>query len=394
MNGKPKSYRAMLLAVAAACHSEIDGTDKALLNVLAVNADGETGNNSRPGNASLLAGTCLRWSALHVRIEKNIARGLIECTYRANAKGKASVYRVCLENTSYPDRAPNGEWLIASPEPAPTVRPEPDSSPLEPSGLSRTVAPETVRPNPANRPVEGVQPSGGSGQPSGLDRTTSKYTSKNTPNNTPTTPDEPSGVVVRACEEKNHFNHVMENVPTDMVASQWKKSELEEFKKLASEHGWEKVVAATTLYWREQDPDSFNRTLFKWSAFIAAFPAWLKKVTPEMLKQMAWERWRSTTEGAAEYERQIQASIAADIKQHNRPPQPLTPEQAEEKRKRDICDAAIERALAGEQVQAPDEMKLEDFDFFPEIEGKDFKTGCKYRITVDEATKILVAEYE
>src|ERR1019366_1934249 len=43
---------------------------------------------------------------------KNIDRGLIERTELGNGRGKASVYRVCLENPYYPDQTPGGESLI------------------------------------------------------------------------------------------------------------------------------------------------------------------------------------------------------------------------------------------------------------------------------------------
>jgi len=200
MNGKPKSYRAMLLAVAAAKHPELDGVDKALLQVIAMNADATTGGSSRPGNALLMSATELGWDAIHARIKKNVERGLIECTYKANTRHMASVYRVCLENPAYPDQTPNGELLIENPPEPPrpgnsTVRPEPDSNENLPSGLNRTVNESTVRLVATYRTVNPVLPSGESGLPSGLSRTTSNSTSKNQPTPQPSSEPEklPSG---------------------------------------------------------------------------------------------------------------------------------------------------------------------------------------------------------
>jgi hypothetical protein len=113
----------MMIAVRAASHPEIDGVDKALLMALAMDADYKTGKNSRPGNASLQSGTVLEYSALRDRIKKNLRLGLMECTYEAHGRGKASVYRLCLECPAYPDRSTSGEWLLDGLE---NLRPTPE----------------------------------------------------------------------------------------------------------------------------------------------------------------------------------------------------------------------------------------------------------------------------
>jgi len=57
-------------------------------------------------------------------------------------------------------------------------------------------------------------------------------------------------------------------------------------KKRIAEHGWEKFVAAQHLYWQEQDPQFFSRTVFKWTAFLNGFSAWLSRVTPEAVEYL------------------------------------------------------------------------------------------------------------
>ncbi len=399
MTGTPKSYRAMLIAVAAANHPEIDGTDKALLNVLGINADAKTGKNARPGNAALLAATGIKWSALHERINRNISRGLIECTFKARGKGMASEYRLRLENPAYPDRSTTGELLIDEPEspesgPA-SVRPEPDSSNPHPSGLNRTDDSRTVRPDSANRPAQATQPSGqkpqpsGAGtQPSGLDRTTSKnssnISSKNSPKNSHTSANLKSKSVGVCVEEP--YDQVMRYIHDDMRASQWKKGEQEQLRNLIAKHGWETVVAVEHLYWQEQDATFFARTAFKWTALIAAFSGWADKVTPEMLKSLAHERWKKTPEGKAHYERQIAELIRRERERH------IAMYGDDNKRAGETFDwhEAIDKCLAGEAIPAPQEMYSEDMDCWSLMTVK--RDGKEYTFTRDGATGNLVCE--
>jgi hypothetical protein len=284
MNGKPKSYRAMLLAVAAANHPELDAGDKALLNVLAINADASTGGGSRPGNAALMVGTALRWSACHARLEKNIQRGLIECTYKATSRHMASVYRLCLDNPAYPNRMPNGEWLIENPPPEPgagsssgdksTVRPEPDSNGNLPSGPSRTVNESTVRPEGAYHPAnpvlpsgESVLPSGESALPSGLSRMTSKYTSKDVSKNQPTHhPPEKEKKLPSGASRKGGGveGWILKNLATMGTPKGKHREALNQF---VAQHGDDVVTTALNQFLNR--PDGFGGVKIPWALFIS-----------------------------------------------------------------------------------------------------------------------------
>lgn len=281
MNGKPKSYRAMLLAVAAANHPELDGVDKALLNVLAINADAATGGSSRPGNAMLMASTSLRWSAVHARLEKNIGRGLIECTYKANTRHMASVYRVCLENPAYPDRTPNGEWLIENPPEPPdpgesTVRLEPDSKENLPSGLNRTVNESTIRPDTVYHPANPALPSGESALPSGLDRTTSKSSSKiptNPPTKTASAPENTSGAGRKG---GGVAGWIEKNFATMSAPKGKHKDALDQ---LAAKHGDDVVTAALNYFLNR--PDGFGGVKMPWALFTSEADQYVGQVLKE-----------------------------------------------------------------------------------------------------------------
>ncbi|MBZ5512593.1 MAG: hypothetical protein LAN70_15685 [Acidobacteriia bacterium] len=116
MNGKPKSHRASILAASYCTHPDIDAADSMLFVCLAAYADYGTGSNSRPGNESIQHAMKLTNNPSKIRITKNIERGLIERTFRANGRKQASIYRLCFESPHFPDQAPNGEWLIEKPD--------------------------------------------------------------------------------------------------------------------------------------------------------------------------------------------------------------------------------------------------------------------------------------
>jgi len=112
MQGTPKSHRALCLTSMYCTHPEIDCVDKLLLVCLAQYGDHGTGRNARPGNTNIAGALGLKDRATDDRLTKNLNRGLIERTARANGRGLASAYRLCLESPHYPDRTPGGEWLI------------------------------------------------------------------------------------------------------------------------------------------------------------------------------------------------------------------------------------------------------------------------------------------
>ncbi len=155
MTSKPKSGRALCLSVAHCSHPDLDPTDKALLLYLAVNADYETGGNSRPGNPSLCDATTLKRSALNDRLEKNIQRELIERTTVGDGRGKASAYRIRIESSFFPEQTPTGERLIEKVSGSSRT-----DSENKPSGSGRTDSTETVRQSQGNCPAESEKLSG------------------------------------------------------------------------------------------------------------------------------------------------------------------------------------------------------------------------------------------
>jgi len=391
MNGKPKNQRAALSAAFHCTHPDLDGVDAALLAYLAHNATFGTGENSHPGNRNISDVLKLCDRATDKRLKKNIDRGLIERTRRADGRKCASAYRLCWESCFYPDFTPGGEPLTDKPR---TV--ECADSGYKP----RTGEPETANAKTQNRALENLKPRTGEPETANcrVPATIStpeehrKHTT-HTPSNSHTDKiarTNPCGCV---CSNLKTLNHVMAHVHTDMLASQWKHGEKEQAQQLITVHGWESFLAVEKLYWQEQDPTVFARTLFKWTAFLTSFPGWLRKVTPAMLTEQAEERWRATPAGAAEYKRMIDASCARyaeAARQRNL----KSAEALEEERKRAIVRSAIERCLAGEQVKAPEEMKLDFDDSWPHIVRADPKTHAEMVISVDETTGLLVASPE
>jgi hypothetical protein len=106
----------------------------------------------------------------------------------------------------------------------------------------------------------------------------------------------------------NSFSLAAKYLQTDMLTSQWKRGEKEAIEKIISEHGGEMFLAVELLYWREQNPDQFAKTLYKWTALIIGFDGLIHKVTPEFLEELAHERWKAEHPG--EWQRQLDASIA------------------------------------------------------------------------------------
>ena len=106
--------------------------------------------------------------------------------------------------------------------------------------------------------------------------------------------------------EVNTYAHVAKYLELDMLSSQWKKGEREQAESLIREHGWERFLAATILYWREQDPETFGKTLFRWSSLLDSFSGFLLKVKQPFLDELSFERWRK--DHPQEYQRNLAAS--------------------------------------------------------------------------------------
>jgi hypothetical protein len=102
-------------------------------------------------------------------------------------------------------------------------------------------------------------------------------------------------------------------VPEYMLGAGFKPGEKDQLGKLIAQHGWEKFAAVAKLYGQRQDPRFFDGTMYKWTGLLPNFLALLDKVTPEMLRTQAWDRWKSTPEGASEYQRQCDDAHAAKL---------------------------------------------------------------------------------
>jgi hypothetical protein len=115
------------------------------------------------------------------------------------------------------------------------------------------------------------------------------------------------------------LEEVLRHVPEDMLGSDWKNGEQQQARKLIAEHGWEKAVAVVKKYWQQKDPATFEKTIFKWTGLLPSFAAWAEKVTPEMLRAQAWDRWLSNPANAAAVNehcaQQYAAGRAADAAQ-------------------------------------------------------------------------------
>jgi hypothetical protein len=397
MNGTPRSHRALCLAAIHCTHPELDGIDKSLLSYLANYGDFRTGKNSRPGNANISDALGLTGRPAKMRLTKNIERGLIERTSTGNGRGLASVYALRLDSQYFPDRAPGGEWLIEKPLPDDgEKRCCLDSTIPNPKPCRETG--KTVLSDNQNRAVKSTKPCCGKPE-TVLSR---QQDTIRTPEEHQTHTHVPPGATKSKSEgvcKSSSYDQAMKYIHDDMLASQMDRrtDEKGQIEKRIAEHGWEKFVAAQHLYWQEQDPQFFSRTVFKWTAFLNGFSAWLSRVTPELLNILAHERWISTPEGAAEYERQINASISAQIVAEEKAAAiaaarmpPKSPYEIEQERKDAVVHDAIQRFLAGEEVMAPPEMMMEEIpDCYPTISGVRHPTLGKVDIERDPATGTL-----
>lgn len=168
MNGRPKDFRALALTVQYCTHPDLDGIDIAILHCFAAYAIVD-GTGSHPGNVNLCAASRLGRSAMAARVAKMVKLGLLALTNRGDGRGQSSEYRICLENTHFPERAPGGsnECLVEKP------------SGQEPDGLDETDSKELSGiPNkpsgyePDSLPPQAPKPSGLEQKPSGLGRNT------------------------------------------------------------------------------------------------------------------------------------------------------------------------------------------------------------------------------
>lgn len=315
MTSAPKSHRALVLAAFHCQCRDIDAYDGLLLSYLAQNADFGNDPKCHPGNRNISDAVKLKDRATDNHIAKCIKLGLIERVSRADGRKHASVYRICWSSSFYPDRTPNGERLINRPDDsgennrAPIAcadnvgeKKEPRSLPCADSGANRAPTdPQSRTENneTAHENAETAHPM----VPAAFDlpRTCQEHTHTQTQN-------------ASASVSKNTFDQVSKYLHTEMLTSQWKKGEKDQVDRLIREYGWEKFYAAQLLYWREQDPEQFGRTIFRWTGLINSFAGLVHKVTPQYLEELSRERFKK--EHPEEYERQMNEMVSRQIAEH------------------------------------------------------------------------------
>jgi hypothetical protein len=232
------------------------------------------------------------------------------------------------------------------------------------------------------------------------------------PKQPPTVPTPPKGVVqadvcgysfethlAKDAAYPDTWDTVQQFTHLDMLTSQWKRDEKPLAAKLIAEHGWETFVAVEKLYWQEQDPQSFGRTLYKWSGMLEAFTGLLRKLPEGWRRQQAWQRWRETKEGAAEFDRQQAAAIrqqnedvARQVEEARRAREArLTPAQKEaievEARRDRVRNDEMKRYWKGEEVIVEKACwYTEEVEAYFTLTVKHPATREDWEFNVDEAT--------
>jgi hypothetical protein len=391
MNGKPSCFGKAQRAAMFCAHPELSKKDKDLLCFLAT-----FWPNIWPGWPAIMAFSGITSQrGAQKQMSKLIQLGLIRCTNAGHiGRRQTAKYQICFEHSAFPDTTPSGERLTDSEDEKGEQTPGKSSSFLiqkdeqkQPDKAERV---NGSAPKDEQFQEKGEQNPGKSSTQAFHKQSVSLHTSTQANlQKDKTAPGSRCGCV---CVNLQTLNHVMAHVHRDMLGSQWKHGEKEQVQQLITEHGWETFLAVEKMYWQEQDPTAFARTIFKWTGLLTSFPGWLRKVTPEMLAELSEERWRATPAGAAEYQRMIDAAIAKDIEEHRRQAEATNNViYSDEQKSERVVHAAVERCLAGEQVAAPEEMKVLDLDCWATIVSTDPITHTKTEVSVDESTGLLVA---
>ena len=254
-------------------HPDLDAVDVLLLTFLIENGDYGTGKNCRPGNYELAHVARISLATVKRRLAALIERGLIERTERGDGRSTASIYRICWESTFYPDFESENK---------PAHPGEPDSR----SKLAHPGEPvilQTGSSDALNRLTEVAKPAHLAPKLAHLGEPTPEPT-RSTHTHSPASESEHL--------ESNTFAHVAKYLELDMLTSQWKRGEMDKAEALIREHGWKKFYAVQRLYWQEQDPEQFSKTLFRWTGLLNSFSGLLGKVTAEMLQEQDTDRFR------------------------------------------------------------------------------------------------------
>lgn len=260
MNGTAKSLRALGLSAWHCTHPELDSADKALLSYLATYAKLD-GSSAHPGNRNIADALGLKDSATDVRIKKNIARGLIERTERANGRNRASCYRLCVESPFYPDQTPGGEHLTTRLD-----HPSTEEILYKPPGADRADSLDrNARLGSGNRPVELPKPPGQEVETARSRPTTNKNTTNTQP---------PNGVESeqgggQSLEDSNsgRLKKLMIDIPPEMQTAPLNKNHTLRLQKQITEHGAEKLAIAISAWARHRELpiESLNK---KWDAWF------------------------------------------------------------------------------------------------------------------------------
>ena len=265
----------MRLAAWHCTHPDIDGIDKSLLAYLADYAKPD-GTSAYPGNRNIGDAIGLKDSATDKRLAKNIARGLIERTERANGRNRASAYRLCLENASYPDEAPGGERLVKK-----TRGQDVDEEPpgIEHADCEQIVEPEppglghadcinvTARCDDENRPVNQVKPPGEDAETARSRPTTNKYTTNTQPPHTHDDAKADTGGRQAEMSDDRRWREFMHSLPAIMQTASIGKHRAEIEKQIEA-YGAENIAAAIHTWVRNRDLP-LETLHAKWPAWIS-----------------------------------------------------------------------------------------------------------------------------
>jgi len=266
-------------AVSHCTHPDLDAADVLLLWKIAHHCKHGNGCGAHAGNRDMAAVLRKSERTTDYRLQKLIRLKLIERTFAAVGRGKASEYRICLESDFYPpEKTRNPHDAISKDK---TRNPDDAIS----DGKRATEEPKTRNAEPENAQSqrENAQPE----------------------LRTNNTQQEPTKAQHTHAGALTSFSEASRYLPPEMLTG-WKNGEKEALGNLAAEHGWEKIVIAARCFWQRQ-PDGAERTIFKWGGFLEASPHWLSKATDAGLVDFAEERFR--TEHPEEYKRRMDAII-------------------------------------------------------------------------------------
>jgi len=106
MKGTPTSIHDLTMKASCVQHPELDDNHRHFLLLLAQFASYRTGRNVRPGYEYLMAAMGKKENTIRLYARHCESLGLIELVRKPTGKGIATEWRICLENSAYPDAYP------------------------------------------------------------------------------------------------------------------------------------------------------------------------------------------------------------------------------------------------------------------------------------------------